>query len=466
MGMPMLLTYLMVWWSLSVGNLRGTNLLKYVKCSGFRSLENFHIEFTEGLNILVGPNGSGKTNIILLLEFIGSMRHRGLVEAASLGGGAGRMFRRDVKTGLARKIQVEFGGRRTHFEMNRKLEYDVQYEYRATISLLPRQSAIIFSCQQLIIQASRVGELFQHLEVDIEVNVNDQGEATSNIHKFSPELSRYWIAGTGDKSPFKEQVFDIANYAGNGALYEMFSRIIVGCNVISQDLFGTKALNIDPNRVREPEDIATAPYIKNDGSGFAATMYALQPRIGPILPYRDRYVPERFENPSQTREEIIAHCSLVNESILGIAVIADPFESKLRISLEVAYEGSTIQLPLSFASDGTAKWMALVAAVITTRALFAIEEPENFLHPAMQGEIVKLIRQQYAESPIGGERFALLTTHSESILNSAAPTELIIVEMVDGRTIAKRAKNTAKVNEQISKTGFGLGYYYARGAVQ
>ena len=38
--------------------------------SGFRSLIDFQIRLRPGLNVLVGPNGSGKTNFIEFLDFL------------------------------------------------------------------------------------------------------------------------------------------------------------------------------------------------------------------------------------------------------------------------------------------------------------------------------------------------------------------------------------------------------------
>ena len=44
-------------------------MITKIKVDGFKSLKNFELELHEGLNILVGPNGSGKTNIVLFFEF-------------------------------------------------------------------------------------------------------------------------------------------------------------------------------------------------------------------------------------------------------------------------------------------------------------------------------------------------------------------------------------------------------------
>lgn len=105
-----------------------------------------------------------------------------------------------------------------------------------------------------------------------------------------------------------------------------------------------------------------------------------------------------------------------------------------------------------------------MTAIVTNSNLFAIEEPENFLHPLMQIEIVRILREQYER--IEQDRFALITTHSETIINQCKPAEMVIFEMRDGRTEARRPENDADLVSEIRKTGFGLGYYYLAGAVE
>lgn len=45
-------------------------MITSIEIDGFKSLRNFKMEFRKGLNVLAGPNGSGKTNILQALEFL------------------------------------------------------------------------------------------------------------------------------------------------------------------------------------------------------------------------------------------------------------------------------------------------------------------------------------------------------------------------------------------------------------
>ena len=49
-------------------------MINYVKVDGFKSLIDFKLVLNTGLNILVGPNGSGKTNVISFFDFLGNLQ--------------------------------------------------------------------------------------------------------------------------------------------------------------------------------------------------------------------------------------------------------------------------------------------------------------------------------------------------------------------------------------------------------
>jgi predicted ATP-dependent endonuclease of OLD family len=97
-------------------------------------------------------------------------------------------------------------------------------------------------------------------------------------------------------------------------------------------------------------------------------------------------------------------------------------------------------------------------------SIFAIEEPENYLHPLMQREIVNIVRTEFEFK--GREAFALMTTHSETILNCVDPDQLILVHMENGRSVARRPENAEDIREEMRKSGFGAGYYYIAGAIE
>jgi predicted ATPase len=52
-------------------------MLTYIHVDGFRSLSDFEIEIRPSLNILIGPNGGGKSNIISFFQFLSRLMRTG-----------------------------------------------------------------------------------------------------------------------------------------------------------------------------------------------------------------------------------------------------------------------------------------------------------------------------------------------------------------------------------------------------
>ena len=82
----------------------------------------------------------------------------------------------------------------------------------------------------------------------------------------------------------------------------------------------------------------------------------------------------------------------------------------------------------------------------------------------MQREIVRIVRETFHERHKNG--FAVMTTHSETILNCVDPDEMILIHMEGGKTVAKRPSNSDDIRREINQTGFGSGYYYLAGAIE
>ena len=156
----------------------------------------------------------------------------------------------------------------------------------------------------------------------------------------------------------------------------------------------------------------------------------------------------------------------MNKNIKSIDVNNEHFNNNLSIIVDIQGNSEkSISLPFSAMSDGTVKWVSLITAILTYRSVFAIEEPENFIHPSMQGEVLKIMRESVWQRRGGGGSFAILSTHSETLLNSAMPNEVIIVTMKNGITSAKRPKEASIIKREISQSGFGLGQIYLTGGL-
>jgi energy-coupling factor transporter ATP-binding protein EcfA2 len=461
-------------------------MITHLKVDGFRSLSHFEMTVNPGLNILVGPNGSGKTNIVSFLQFISYTASYPLADAVTKAGGAGSVFQkvgdREYRTSLTASIEgfYTYDPDRYYFRQPpasrrpRSSQATMRYRYSFEISTSPDLDVVIYQSQTLTAWKTFPNRksAAASLEPDFRINlgVSADGVPTVTLDRF--ELDKFDLRLHFDlgktRTPRRKQVDALfKNYFGTAGvldepIFQRLTSIIQDFRYLRPDFTGGEIFNIIPSRVRFPEDSASPPFIQSDGSGLAATLYALQKNTGRFVSRSPFGVMHR-NLPPATFPQIIKYMQTVNESISSLSVTNDPFDNRLKVAVRILGEKGEMDLPFSSMSDGTVKWASLITCILTYETIFAIEEPENFLHPLMQREILTIMRENVQRR--GGQSFVIMTTHSETLLNAAEPTEVVVVSNSNGITHSERPGEPERIRAEIQRTGFGLGYYYVSGAL-
>jgi predicted ATPase len=459
-------------------------MITSIKVNGFKTLSQFLLQLNPGLNVLVGPNGSGKTNIVSFFEFLAHLVDSDASEATSRLGGAGAIFRR-VEDTYEPHISAQLSGcfrfdeRALRFHRPRtkaaeKWNFAV-YEYAFTLLFSNELESVVLTKQSfqyglsnrfVITDSKEYKEQKWALELD--TSLDQDLTLQAKVKTFDPDLVDfpfYSVRGGSHQKAIK-QLEDVLPQLipANTSVISTIVSFNPQLMHVSEDVTAGQTYNIIPSRVKLPEDSAKPPGIARDGSGLSATLYALKRRKlateGPLtfFPHRRRAL------KSTTLDTLKSYFQLANDSLHDVDVANDPFDNQLRVSFLVRNGEYTAKVPLSFMSDGTLKWLSLVTAALTASSVFSIEEPENYLHPQMQGQFVSIMREILFKERKNA--CTLMTTHSETLLNHCKPDELIVVSLSDGRTIARRSSNQREISLEIEKTGFGLGYYYISGVVQ
>lgn len=445
-------------------------MIKHIEVDGFRSLAAFELSFHPGLNILVGPNGSGKTNIIAYFEFLSQIARTDLADAVSKMGGAGSVFRKINEAGYQGILHSMISGTVEH--KGKALEY----KYRFRVSFDENEQGLIFSEQTLKMKVFDEGEstlpLIPEKKWDFHIRAMADGSrykseiVTWNVNQipypmFFGELKNEQVGNQLSK-------FISGELTLGDSIISALAQIMPSVREVSIEMRGGETFNIIPSRVVSPENSARLPGIERDGSGLAATLYALKHEKKPTR-RRLGFIFSRLHRSSASFRrvkltEIIRYMRLANPAIEDVDVINDSFDNRLRVTCKLHSGSQRVDLPLGSMSDGTIKWLTLITAALTSESIFSIEEPENFLHPRMQSEIVSIMRDAAMKKRRQG--YVLLTTHSETLLNSSAPDEIVVVSFEEGKTRASRCSNSKDLAAEISRTGFGLGHYYMGGAIE
>lgn len=438
-------------------------MIQTVEVTGFKSLNGFKINLEKGLNILVGPNGSGKTNIILLFEFLSHIAQREVQDAVGLSGGAGSIFRKIGLDEFSNEIHIIVKG---NCLVEKERYFNYLYEFK--ICVIKEKGLIQYSYQKIIGILSDKPNLISIDTKEYDLNITQNIDSACNVNVEIVKLDRRkYKSYMYRKLPENEELLDFLTRSRDNSirsLIQQLFRYISHIELIFGDLLGGETFNIIPTKVKQPEDIGNEPGIKKDGTGLASTLFHIKNNIEfrRKHSYSPLYRSRRKINP-KTYERIEKLTNLANNSISKIEVVNNPFDNQLQVKIHISSENGSIVLPLSAMSDGTIKWITLITAILTSSQIFSIEEPENYLHPWMQAQIVDIMRNTYATK--NENSFVLMSTHSETLLNHSKPEEVIIVKLENGITSAERVSNASALNEEISKTGFGLGYYYFTGGI-
>ena len=158
---------------------------------------------------------------------------------------------------------------------------------------------------------------------------------------------------------------------------------------------------------------------------------------------------QHLESDPEVRENILDWMEMIVPGIEKIQTEQQRLDGSTALLFKE--EGTKRRFPAHLVSDGTMYALCLLVAVLdapSNGGMTLIEEPERGLHAKAIRELMDMMRQQASpENPIW------LTTHSESVVRALKPSELILVDKIDGRTTMKRADAVNLSEEDMAPLG-------------
>lgn len=361
--------------------------LTSVQISHYKSLSEVHLDNLQPLTLLVGANGTGKSNLVDALRFLRDMVVEGLDHAMSKRGGI--LMVREHSPDTPYEMSIRIGFTETFDEEGRSDTFEGFYEI--TIQSLAEGNYLI-----------KQEKMEQHSKFEfVSISRNEVGHVTHLVKNLGGISSQpIWA----DESQYE---FDVSK---NMSFFVV--HLLIEDDKISDFLSQLRFCTIFPNTLREVARPDTDEIIKESGANWASVLKSLkktndgQEAFGRIL--------EMMQVVMPTLQDI---------SVLSVGSYLVPqFHVK---DGETMHAFDPVQL-----SDGTLRIFGILLALYQTPPppFIALEEPEQTIHPAILVMLAEAFREVSERTQL------LITSHSPYLVDQFQPEEIRIVTMRDGKT--------------------------------
>lgn len=346
--------------------------LKTLKIKNFKSIGKCSVDL-RSLSVLVGRNGSGKSNFLDALRFVVDGLQTSLDHAIKSRGGIDAVRRRS--TGHPRNFAIE---------LTMNLPEATLGTYGFEIAARP-QGGFVVKQERLEIRNG-------HDQVTAKYHVKEAQIVDASLPNMpAASADRLYLVNTSGLPQFRP-TYDA---------------------LVSMGFY-----NLNPDAMKELQSPDAGELLHRDGANIPSVIARLRMDKPGVLDRVRLYL-----------EKIVPGISEVNREQLG------PKET-LEFRQKVAGSAQPWRFYAASMSDGTlrALGMLVAASQLAERKnsvrLVGIEEPETALHPAAAGALLDAIREAAAHTQV------IITTHSPDLLDHVNPTDDAVLTVVaqDGNT--------------------------------
>ena len=391
----------------------------------FRSIEYAELEL-EALTVLVGPNASGKSNLLDIFGFLADAIRHSLETAITRRGGIDSIGR---KSPTGRILGPEIGFQ--HVSSEETLEYSVSMtrvgrgDYRVKrehAKLQPTDSGVAPfeleltngrltkpNLKRFSRRTAHASEEDSEQQPDYVVIINRMIEELDNqdLNLISAEHSQI--------TSFISLVLSRSNdtVGSNVPLDRSSFHLHLALNKAKENLGRIGIYHLFPNSLRDPQKVADSHPLAAEGENLAST-------LRDMLQKKNRFLPE----------------------LKAALTVAVPGVRDIRVSSAGSYyvvelkherEGGTERgswFDLSHESDGTIRLLAMLTALFQDPApsLIGLEEPELAIHPGAMSVLSDTMQEASTRGQV------LVATHSPELINSLPIDSIRAVTAEDGST--------------------------------
>lgn len=377
-------------------------MLKAVKLTNLLSFgATTEISFNQGLNVLIGANGSGKSNLIEAISLLQAMP-KDLTKVIRDGGGIEEWLWKGEKNPVAQVEAVIENSNNDRQPFRHVLEFHaIDYRVEVINELIEEEMY-----DGLFGKVSSYYYFYNGQYAVVNQGINSRQE----IHWKNIETNQSILAQRQDPYAYPEITYIANNYQKIG-LYREWQ-------------FGRGSLSRTPQRADLPND-----FLEENSSN-----------LGLIL--------SSFHLNSEVKRKLLEALKLFNEDIEDFEVITQGGY------VEIFFQESNFNAPIPAKrlSDGTLRYLSLLAILLHPNPppLICIEEPELGLHPDILPSLIELLKEAAQKTQI------IITTHSADLIDDLTdmPEAVLVFDKVQGSTTVNRLDKN-ELSEWLTKYKLG-----------
>ena len=347
--------------------------------NNFKGFAHAELDLSQPLTILIGTNGSGKSNVIEAVELLSFIARGGLLyEISDIDRGGKAEIRGGIQGCLRYNQQnftLGFNQGKVIFENSEKeFDYSITIEIEPTFRISQEQ---LYLAGEFIFERVLVGSGPEIQQVQYN-NFSHDGRKTQ-----------------ASVSPIQSVLLQYQEVALTNKKYHACLNVV---NTLRNYLRAAFVFEPNPKMMREYEHIGNR-ILNKQGSNLSAVLYALSQGTGAEYQSLQRLLNWIKQLPNEPYQQFEFVTTRLNDVIFG---------------LKEATSGYLISA--NVLSDGTLRCLAILTALetVTPGSRVIIEEFDNGLHPSRVGVLVETIEDCCERRQLN----VLVTTHNPATLNA------------------------------------------------
>lgn len=424
-----------------------------IRVENFKSLKNFQIVL-DNFNVLIGTNGSGKTNVLELFKFANlcidsprvpaypfrswagfsnivwshdtnlpihiNAKHstsRHTIEyMATIADSGGQPEYLDEKLAISNYISVTRNLNEAKFKLDSKFLESID-SHIPEILRGRTASTWTIDMQQTRSVLPRIQENLHRMRPRRRLTKKMQASSTSHLTDYSSDEIDFfpWYIESEDEFFFIPSVRINGGHGAETFIHQHAVSFFAG----SRPIILLRQLNYAA--LRESPSVESRAKLDEDGKGLVNILFRWH--------NRHTGLPDRITSALK---------SLFPEWQISFTVTDDG-----RILLNV-HDGNTLLQPPSI-PDGLYKLLAILTAVEMSPKFLLIDEIETSLHAKIIDYVIDELRD--CDSNV------VITTHSPAVIDAVRLEDLVLLERTSAGTTAKRIDNPERLRKKLNDLG-------------